>query len=100
MLPSRFLIPSILLFWLNSNSSLGQSFGDSFPEQGRINFNVYCDPNGGKTGVCLTFNQNIPLDCEYASQEFIQCSLRSTQQKFACVNYASHQFACREEDDS
>jgi hypothetical protein len=100
MIPVRFLLASIMLFWLNSNSVHGQSLRNNFPEQGRTNFNVYCDPNGGNTGTCWTFDQNTPLDCEYASQDFIQCSLRSTRQKFICINYASYQFACRPEVDS
>lgn len=62
--------------------------------------NVYCDPNGGNTGSCWTFDQNEPLDCQYASQDFIQCSMRATRQKLICLAYAPYQFACRQEVDS
>jgi hypothetical protein len=72
----------------------------SLPIRIQTNFNIFCDPNGGNTGTCWTFDQNLPLDCEYASQDFIQCALRSTKQLFICVNYASYQFACRPELDS
>jgi hypothetical protein len=99
MAPLLLLIACILHLWQNSNSVLAQSLGNNLPEQGRTNFNVYCDPNGGNTGTCWTFDQNAPLDCEYASQDFIQCSLRSTRQMFICIYYAPYQFACRQEVD-
>ena len=80
--------------------TLAQALNSSQANQIIPKFNVYCDPNGGNTGTCWTFDQNAPLDCQYASQDFIQCSLRATKQKLICLAYAPYQFACRQEVDS
>lgn len=89
---------SLLLF--TYNPAISQSVYTNDPNQWNSNFNVYCDPNGGATGTCTTFDQNIILDCEYASQEFIQCTSRSTKQILNCLYYAPFQFSCQQDVDS
>jgi len=94
------LLTIFALSGLHCGWAYGQSFDGSQPSQISSKFNVYCDPNGGNTGTCWTFDGNAPLDCQYASQDFIQCSLRATKQKLICLAYAPYQFACRQEADS
>jgi hypothetical protein len=81
-------------------TAYAQGFDGSQPSLVSAKVNVYCDPNGGNTGTCWTFEGNAPLDCQYASQDFIQCSFRATRQKLICLAYAPYQFACRQEVDA
>ena len=88
------------LIGLPCATAYAQGFDGSQPSVVSAKVNVYCDPNGGNTGTCWTFDGNAPLDCQYASQDFIQCSFRATKQKLICLAYAPYQFACRQEADS
>lgn len=57
-------------------------------------FNIYCTYNGDNTGECTRTDNNQPLSCEYASQDFIQC--RSPKGYLAtCLYFDTNQFACR-----
>lgn len=94
----------VTLIWLGMQLLIPPAWADE-PQPKKINqgsnmahdrFNIYCDPNGDTTGTCWTFNSNKELDCEYASQEFIRCSLPETKQEFNCLYYAPTQFACKE----
>ena len=85
---------------IDFRGAFGQGFDGSQPGLTSSKLNVYCDPNGDNTGTCWTFENNSPLDCQYASQDFIQCSLRETKKKLICLAYAPFQFACRQEVDS
>jgi len=62
-------------------------------------FNVFCDANGGGTGVCNRLDNSELLSCELSSQEFIRCHAK--QGYLAnCLYFAPGQFACRKMADA